>query len=77
MDRESPVAAIDEGPVRVYMNDGHSYEIEDHKSCLFDDIKAYVLYRASDGKLRAHWLPLVCMTSVEPIVAAAKEKRPA
>ena len=77
MDRESLLAAIDLGPVRVYMNDGHSYEIEDHKSCLIDYIRAYVLYRDSDGKLRAQCLALVCMTRVEPIVAAAKEKRPA
>jgi hypothetical protein len=70
MDRESLISAIDDGPVRVYMNDGHTYEIADHKSSMVDDMKAYVLYRADDGKLRAHWLSLGCMTRIEPIVTA-------
>lgn len=36
---------------------------------MVDDVKAYGLYRADDGKLRAHWLSLVCMTRIEPIVS--------
>lgn len=70
MDREKLVNAIDDGPVRVHMSDGHAYEIADHKSCLVDDMKAYVLYRAADGKLRSHWLSLVCMTRIEPMIPA-------
>jgi hypothetical protein len=71
VDRETLIRAIDDGPVRVYMNDGQSFEIADHKSCMVDDMKAYVLFRAEDGKLRSHWLSLVCMTRIEPIVATA------
>lgn len=67
MDRETLVAAIDQGPVRVHMNDGKSYDIPDHRSCMVDDMTAYVLYRdATVNRLRAHWLSLVCMTRIEP-----------
>lgn len=67
MDRETLLSAIDDGPVRVHMNDGQAFDIADHKSCMVDDMKAYVLYRDGQGELRAHWLSLVCMTRVEPI----------
>ena len=56
MDRSDLLSALDQGPVRVYMIDGKTYEIPDHKSCLVDSTTAYVLYRREDGKLKAHWL---------------------
>ena len=72
MDRETLVMAIDHGPVRVHMNDGSSFVIKDHKSCVVDSAIAYVLYRdETDGRLKAHWLSLVCMARVEPVTEAA------
>jgi hypothetical protein len=65
MDRSDLLAALDQGPVRVYMNDGRTYEIPDHKSCLVDSTTVYVLYRREDGKLKAHWLALVSMNRIE------------
>lgn len=67
MDRSDLVSALDQGPVRVYMNDGNTYEIPDHKSCVVDSTTAYVLYRRDDGKLKAHWLALVSMNRIEPV----------
>jgi hypothetical protein len=56
MDRQDLIAALDEGPIRVHMNDGKTYcEIADHKSCLVDSTTAYVPYRREDGKLNAHY----------------------
>ena len=71
MDRETLINAIDEGPVRVFMNDGSSFDILDAKSVLVDSTVAYVLNRAEDGKLRAKWLSLVCMVRVERLETAA------
>ena len=70
MDRSDLIAAIDQGAVRVYMNDGKYYEIADHKSCLVDSTTAYVLYQRDDGKLKAHWLALLSMSRIESIDAA-------
>ena len=53
MDREILIFAIDDGPVRVHMNDGVSYDIPDHKSVLVDSSIAYVLHRRADGTLGA------------------------
>ena len=71
MDRATLINAIDDGPVRVHMNDGASYDIPDHKSVLVDSSIAYVLHRRTDGTLGAVWLSLVCMTKVERIEIAA------
>lgn len=71
MDRETLVRAIDEGPVRVTMSDGPTYDIPDHKSAMVDSSICYVLTRAADGKLQAVWLSLVCMVKVERINAVA------
>jgi len=71
MDRETLISAIDEGPVRVHMNDGTSYDIPDHKSVMVDSTIAYVLHRKENGKLGAQWLSLVCMVRVERLEAAA------
>ena len=70
MDRSDLIAALDQGAVRVYMNDGKYYEIADHKSCLVDSTTAYVLYQRDDGKLKAHWLALASMNRIEAIDAA-------
>jgi ribosomal protein S4E len=72
MDRDTLISAIDQGPVRVHMNDGTSFEISDHKSCAVDDMTAYVLYRDEQTqKIKAHWLSLVCMTRTERVASAA------
>jgi len=71
MDRSDLMSALDQGPVRVYMNDGKAYDISDHKSCIVDSTTAYVLYRREDGKLKAHWLALVSMNRIESIDVAA------
>jgi hypothetical protein len=71
MDRSDLLSALDQGPVRVYMNDGKTYEIPDHKSCLVDSTTAYVLYRRDDGKLKAHWLALVSMNRIESLDSPA------
>lgn len=71
MDRDTLLRAIDEGPVRVFMNDGKSYEIPDHKSCMIDQTICYVLQRGDDGRYRAIWLSLVCMVRVERISVPA------
>ncbi len=70
MDRETLINAIDKGPVRVYMNDGSSYEIPDHISVLVDSLIAYVLHPREDCKLGAVWLSWVCMSRVENVEAA-------
>jgi len=72
MDRETLIAAIDQGAVRVHMNDGTSFEIPDHKACAVDDMTAYVLYRDSESnRVKARWLSLVCMTRIEQVETAA------
>ena len=71
MDRETLVRAIDEGPVRVTMNDGSCYDIPDHKSAMVDSAICYVLTRSENGKLQAVWLSLVRMVKVERITTVA------
>lgn len=71
MDRLELNALIHEGPIRITMNDGRSFDIERPEMASVSDISAAVLYRAADGKYRHVHLPLVTMTSVEPIGAGA------
>ena len=71
MDRETLIRAIDEGPVRVTMNDGSTYDIPDHKSAMVDSSICYVLVRGDEGKYKAVWLSLVCMVKVERITTVA------
>ena len=70
MDRATLNTAISDGPIRVTMNDGSTYDIQDQKSILVDVTTAYVLQRATDGRLRALWLSLVCMVKVERLLTA-------
>jgi hypothetical protein len=71
MDREELNALVRQGPIRIRMNDGRSYDVENHDWISVSDIAAAVLYRADDGKLRHVHLPLVTMTAVEPLLNGA------
>ncbi len=70
MDRDTLNTAISDGPIRITMNDGSTHDVQDQKSILVDATTAYVLQRASDGRLRAVWLSLVCMVKVERLLTA-------
>jgi len=67
MDRESLLQAIEHGPVRVTMNDGASYDIEHLRDVAVDSSTCYLMKRGADGRYRAIWLSLVCMTKVEQL----------
>jgi len=69
MDREELTKLIKNGPVRILMNDGNSYEVPGTEFAVVSDIAAYTLYRADDGKMRTMILPLVTMSGVEPLSA--------
>jgi len=71
MDRDTLLQAIDQGPVRVFMNDGQSFEISSLKDVAVDSMTAYVVYRDETNRYRAHWLSLVAMTRIEQIAAVA------
>ena len=72
MDRESLLQAIDQGPVRVHMYDGITFDIPDYKSCAIDSATANVLCRDEQaGRIKARWLLLVCMVRVERLARAA------
>lgn len=71
MDREELMKIIREGPVRITMNDGRSFEVPGPETAVVSDIAASVLYQANDGKYRTIHLPLVTMTSVEPLGTGA------
>lgn len=71
MDREELTQLIRESPVRITMNDGRAFVVEGIEQAVVSDIAASVLFRAEDGKLRTIYLPLVTMTSVEPLVPEA------
>ncbi len=71
MDRETLVDAIADGPVRIFMNDGRSFDVPSPEFAIVDTTAAHILTKDSDGKLRARILSLVCMTSVERIDTAA------
>jgi hypothetical protein len=70
MDRDTLNSAISDGAIRVTMNDGSTYDIQDQKSMLVDATTAYVLQRSTDGRLRAVWLSLVRMVKVERLLTA-------
>ena len=67
MDREELSTLIKDGPVRITMNDGRAFEVSGPEMATVSDIAAAVLYRADDGRFRHIHLPLVTMTSVEPL----------
>jgi hypothetical protein len=67
MDCEELKNLIAEGPVRITMNSGRTFDIPNREFALVSDTTAYVLYRAEDGRLKTAVLPLVTMSVVEPI----------
>ena len=71
MDRETLLQAIELGPVRVTMNDGSSYDIDNLRDVAVDSTTCYLMKRGADGRYRAIWLALVCMTKVEQLSIAS------
>jgi hypothetical protein len=71
MDRETLLQAIENGPVRVTMNDGSSYDIGGLRDVTVDSSTCYLMQRGPDGRYRAIWLALVCMTKVEQMSTAS------
>lgn len=64
MDRHELTELIRQGPVRVRMNNGDTYEIPSSEFAAVSDISAAVLVR-NNGKLTFRHLALVCICSVE------------
>ncbi len=73
MDRETLLQAIEHGPVRVTMNDGSCYEIESLRDVAVDSTTCYLMRRGEDGRYRALWLALVCITKVEQLSVSASK----
>jgi hypothetical protein len=71
MDRETLLQAIEHGPVRVTMNDGSSYDIDGLRDVAVDSTTCYLMKRGDDGRYRAVWLELACMTKVEQLSVAS------
>lgn len=70
MDRDTLLRAIEHGPVRVTMNDGSFYDIDGLRDFAVDSTTCYLMRRQTDGRYRAIWLALVCMTKVEQLQVA-------
>ncbi len=71
MDRETLLQAIENGPVRVTMNEGASYDIDSLRDVAVDSTTCYLRKRGADGRYRAIWLAMVCMTKVEQLSIAS------
>jgi len=71
MDREGLNTLIRQGPVRIRMNNGDTYDVPSIEFATVGDIAAAVLVRGDDSKLRPLHLALVAMCSVEPLSAEA------
>lgn len=71
MDRDTLLRAIKYGPVRVTMNDGSFYEIDGLRDVAVDSTTCYLMRRQTDGRYRAIWLALVCMTKIEQLQIAS------
>jgi hypothetical protein len=68
MDRKELLDILENGPTRIRMNYGRSYDVQSTEFVTVSDIAAAVLYRdEEDGKLRHAYLPLVTMCAVEPL----------
>ena len=50
MDREELTAIVRQGPVRITMNDGASFEIPTSDFCIVSDIAASLLRKSEDRK---------------------------
>ena len=72
MDREELTELIKQGPVRIRMNNGETYDVPSIEFAVVSDIAASVLVRGEDDKMRTKHLALVAMCSVEPLSAQAE-----
>ena len=71
MDRDELIHLIQQGPVRVRMNNGDVWDIPSAEFAIVGDLHAAVLVRDDDGVRRAKILSLVGMCSAEPMEPAA------
>ncbi len=71
MDREELNELIKQGPVRIKMNNGETYDVPSIEFAVVGDIAAAVLVRGEDNKLRTKHLTLVTMCSVESLSTEA------
>lgn len=71
MDRDELIHLIQQGPVRVRMNNGDMWDIPSSEFAIVGDLHAAVLVRDDDGIRRAKILSLVCMCSAEPMEPAS------
>jgi len=69
MHREELTELIRQGPVRVKMNNGDTFEIPSSEFATVSDISAAVLVR-DDGRLIHRHLSLVCICSAEVLPSA-------
>lgn len=67
MDRDEMIHLIQQGPVRVRMNNGDVWDIPSAEFAIVGDLHAAVLVRDGDGVRRAKILSLACMCSAEPM----------
>ncbi|MBP85330.1 MAG: hypothetical protein CMJ64_01220 [Planctomycetaceae bacterium] len=67
MDREELMRLIAQGPIRVRMNNGETFEVPNAEIATVSDISAAVLVRDEDGRLRHRHLALVCICTVEDL----------
>ena len=70
MDRDELIHLIQQGPVRVRMNNGDVWDIPSAEFAIVGDLHAAVLVHDDDGVRRAKILSLVCMCSAEPMEPA-------
>lgn len=71
MDRKPLVDLINEGPVRIRMNNGDQFDIPSSEFAIVSDLHVHVLVRDKDGTLRSRILSLVCICSAEPYELAS------
>ncbi|MEQ8210583.1 MAG: hypothetical protein RH917_12205 [Lacipirellulaceae bacterium] len=70
MDREELLKLLQTGPIRILMNDGNSYSVEQPSEAIVSDDAAHVLYRDTKGQVRVMILPLVSMSGIEQLSSA-------
>jgi hypothetical protein len=70
MDRDELIHLIQQGPVRVQMNNSDEWDIFSAEFAIIGDVHAAVLVRDGDGIRRAKILSRVCVCSAEPLELA-------
>ena len=70
MDREELIHLIQQGPVRVRMNNGDVWDIPSTEIAIVGDLHAAVLVRDDDDIRRAKIFSLVCVCSAGPMEPA-------